>query len=99
MIRHLVMWAYIDPDDPGNREKAVTVKAVLEDLKYAVEGVVKLEVHIDPLPGCNAGIMMDCLFEDEEAKEAYLKHPSRLQIRSLLRSFTKDRMCMNHRAP
>ncbi len=97
MIRHVVMWNYDDECSPvENRENAIKIKSGLEDLRYAVEGVVSLNVYIDPLDSSNADIMLDSLFVDAEALAAYQEHPKHQRLAAFLRDCTTNRMCLDY---
>lgn len=90
------MWNYHeDCTDEENRENAIKIKSGLEDLRYAVEGVVSINVIIKPLASSNADIMLDSVFADVQALEAYQNHPSHKRLAAFIRESTQNRMCMD----
>ncbi len=100
MFKHVAMWKFADDNDPGgNRVKAINIKTALEELVYEVHGLLEVEVCIEPVDASadhaeGADIFMQCLFEDSEAYEDFLKHPHQLAADKLIRSCTEERLAM-----
>ncbi len=97
MFKHVAMWKFTDDDDPGgNRVKAINIKTSLEELVYEVHGLLEATVCIDPADKRpdGADIFMECLFEDREAYDDFLKHPHQLAADKLIRSCTEERLAM-----
>jgi hypothetical protein len=99
MVRHLVFWKYGDSfSDEENVKNAMHIKESLEALKDIIPGVVKILVITNPLPSSSgdADVILDSLFESEEALNAYQSHPEHVKAGSFIRSVLKDRKCIDY---
>ena len=96
MIRHLVAWNYRDGfSEAENLVNAARVKAELEALKQCVGGIVRLEVHTSLLPTGNRDILLDSLFESEEALAAYQVHPEHQRVSEFVGTVMQNRVCVD----
>lgn len=96
MVRHIVSWNFKEELTP--EEKAghgLKIKKDLEALKSVIEGIQELTVIVSPLPSSNAEIVLNSLFETEEALAAYQIHPEHKKASSFVGSVTKDRRCLD----
>jgi hypothetical protein len=73
------------------------MKSLLEELPKLIDGIVELKVQISPMPSSNRDIILDSLFENEEALAAYIVHPEHKRVGEFVRSVTKDRACMDYK--
>jgi hypothetical protein len=99
MIRHIVFWKYGDNfSSDENMKNAMKIKQSLEALKDIVPGAVKIHVIVDPLStgSGDADVILDSLFESEEALNVYQNHPEHLKAGSFIRSVMKDRKCIDY---
>ena len=97
MLRHIVMWNYKEGlSDSQNQENAKKLKAELEALKDSIQEVMEIKVHINSLPSSNMDIMLDSLFENEEALEIYKKHPEHVKIAEFVGSVLQNRACIDY---
>ena len=98
MVQHIVLWNYADGFSPEeNVQNAQKMKSMLEGLPGLIDGIVELKVQISPMPSSNRDIMLDSLFESEEALSAYIVHPEHKRVGKFVRSVTKDRACMDYK--
>jgi hypothetical protein len=99
MVRHLVFWKYGDNfSEEENLKNALQIKNSLEVLKDIIPGVVKIQVITEPLPSSSgdADIILDSLFESQEALNVYQSHPEHVKAGSFIRSVLKDRICIDY---
>jgi hypothetical protein len=97
MIRHFVLWNFADGFSPDeNIHNAQKMKSLLEELPSLIDGIVELKVQIEMMPSSNRDIMLDSLFESEEALAAYIVHPEHKRVGEFVRSVTKDRACVDY---
>jgi hypothetical protein len=96
MVRHIVLWNYADGFTPDeNVQNAQKMKVLLEELTGLIDGIVELKVQISTLPSSNRDILLDSLFESEEALAAYIVHPEHKRVGEFVRAVTKERACMD----
>lgn len=97
MVKHIILWQL--KDEYGNEEKEKIKKGIqegLEGLKGKVPGLLEIQVQICALASSNADVMLDSLFESEEALKAYAVHPAHVEVAdSKVRPFTKTRSCLD----
>jgi hypothetical protein len=97
MVRHIVLWNYADGFSPDeNIHNAQKMKGLLEELPSLIDGIIELKVQINPMSSSNRDIMLDSLFESEEALTAYIVHPEHKRVGEFVRSVTKDRACVDY---
>lgn len=97
MVRHIVMWnlneGFTDEEKKFNLEK---IKRKLEELKGLIEGVISLEVIINPLVGSNKDVILNSLFESEETLNHYQTHPEHIRVGGFIKSVTCNRVCFDY---
>ncbi len=98
MVQHIVLWNLKPELSAAEREAAGTkIKEILEAVKDKVDGVISLEVKINPLSGSNRDIALLSCFESEEALNAYQIHPEHQAASVYIRSVTCERACFDYR--
>jgi len=97
MVRHIVAWNYRDGfTDAENMANALKVKDGLESLIHAIDGIVEIKVHINELSSSNKDIVLNSLFESEEALKNYQIHPEHKKIGEFVGSVTQNRACIDY---
>ena len=97
MLRHIVSWSYKSGfSESQNKENAQRIKTELESLVGKIDGIVELEVHINVLPSSNRDIVLNSLFESDEALVAYQAHPEHKRVGSFVSSVTENRVCVDY---
>ena len=75
MVRHIVCWNYKDNfSNVENEQNGAIIKERLENLKSKIDGIISIKVCNHPLASSNCDIMLSCLFESQEALDAYQVH-------------------------
>jgi len=97
MLRHIVAWNYKDGFTyDENRKNAQKLKSELEALTQCIEGIIELKVHINTLSSGNRDIVLNSLFESEEALLAYQIHPEHKRVGEFVKAVTQDRVCVDY---
>lgn len=97
MLRHIVAWNYKDGfTESENKENAQKVKEELEALKDVVDGIIELKVNINTLSSGNRDIILNSLFEDEKALDAYQIHPEHVRVSSFVGTVVQNRICIDY---
>ena len=97
MVKHLIIWNL--KDEFAEDEKAAVkekIKSGLESLNGKIPGMKELTVRIDFLAGSNGDILLDGLFEDENALAEYQKNPLHLKEAEFVRKSVKSRYCVDY---
>ena len=98
MVKHVILWTL--KDEFSEDEKAnikAGIKEGLESLKGKIPGLVEIKVNINGLSSSNADLMLDSLFENEEALKGYAVHPEHVKIADgKVRPYTKLRSCLDY---
>lgn len=98
MIRHIVCWNYKDGfSNIENKENAQKMKLELEALTQYIDGIIDLQVYTDTLSSCNKDIILDSLFQSEEALAAYQIHPEHKKVSSFVGTVMQNRVCIDYR--
>lgn len=97
MVRHIVAWNYAEGfTEEEKKENAALIKAELEHLKSVIGGIISIEVWNNPLDTSESDLMLDCIFEDEEALKAYQVHPEHVRVATtVVRPATSNRKCID----
>lgn len=97
MVKHIILWQLKDEYESEEKEKIKKgIKEGLEGLKGKVPGLLEIQVQIRALASSNVDVMLDSLFESEEALKAYAVHPAHVEVAdSKVRPFTKTRSCLD----
>lgn len=98
MVRHVIVWTLKDEysDAEKNNIKA-GIKKGLEGLKGRVPGIVDIQVNTDCLRSSSGDVMLDSLFESQEALKEYSSHPAHLEVANgNVRPFVKVRSSFDY---
>lgn len=96
MVRHIVMWNFKEGFTPEeNAANAKRVKTELEALTATIPGTVSLHVYT----GLNTGdrnVVLNSLFESEEALAAYQVHPDHVRASNYVGTVMANRACIDY---
>lgn len=100
MVKHMILWELDDTLNTQEKERIKTeIKEGLEGLMGKIPGLLEIHVHADGLRSSNADVMLDSLFENEEALKGYAVHPEHVKVADgAVRPYTKVRMCLDYPA-
>lgn len=96
MLRHIVMFTLKEFDEAEKDAIKLKMKDILEGLKDIIPGIVKLNVITDPLPTTNGDVVLDSLFESEEALGNYQVHPEHIKVGEYIGTVRKERICIDY---
>lgn len=100
MVKHMILWELDDTLNTQEKERIkMEIKEGLEGLMGKIPGLLEIHVHADGLSSSNADVMLDSLFENEEALKGYAVHPEHVKVADgAVRPYTKVRMCLDYPA-
>ncbi|MBR1853745.1 MAG: Dabb family protein [Lachnospiraceae bacterium] len=98
MIKHVILWQLKDAlSDNEKQQIAQEIKIGLEGLQGVIPGLVDIHVQTKKLASSNADVILDSVFESEEALKGYAVHPEHVKVADeKVRPFTKTRVCMDY---
>jgi quinol monooxygenase YgiN len=79
-----------------NKENAMRVKRELEALLAVIDGIIGLDVHINEMASSNKDVILDSLFESEEALAAYQAHPEHQRVSAFVGTVLQGRSCFDY---
>ena len=97
MVRHIVAWNYADGFTPEeNKKNAEVMKKELENLINLIEGIVSIQLLVNPLDTSDSDLLLDSVFESEEALKAYKVHPEHVRVGTeYVKPVVKNRKCID----
>lgn len=98
MVKHVILWQLKDELSDSERVQVKAgIKTGLEQLMGKIPGLIEIKVETNPLASSNADMMLDSVFEDEEALKGYAVHPEHVAVAdNKVRPYTKTRVCMDY---
>ncbi len=98
MVRHVIVWTLKEEFVGDEKAKIIAeIKEGLEGLKGVVPGIVEIKVNTEGLPSSNGDLMLDSLFENEDALKGYSVHPAHVAVaEGKVRPFVKNRSCFDY---
>lgn len=100
MVRHIVLWKFKDEFTEAEKmSNAIRIKESLEALVDMIPGVVSIKVTPELLASTSDSVdlVLDSLYESEEALNNYQGHPEHLKAAGFVRSVIKDRVCIDYK--
>ncbi|MBQ3104286.1 MAG: Dabb family protein [Lachnospiraceae bacterium] len=98
MVKHVVLWKLKEDLTLEEKEQAKKgIKEGLEGLMGKIPGLLEAKVQTLGLSSSNVDVMIESLFESEEALQGYAKHPAHVEVATTkVRPFTAARTCMDY---
>ncbi|MBR0513288.1 MAG: Dabb family protein [Clostridia bacterium] len=98
MVRHIIVWTLKEEYSGAEKETIKKgIKEGLEGLKGQIPGLKEIRVHTAGLESSNADLMLDSLFENEQALKGYSGHPAHVAVATgKVRPYTKVRSCFDY---
>jgi hypothetical protein len=98
MIKHIVMWKLMEQAEGADKAaNAAKMKALLEDCRDIVPGIVAFEVALAQ-PGLEAtyDVLLYSVFKDKWALDAYQDHPTHVALKPFIAAVRLERQCMDY---
>ena len=96
MIKHMIIWKLKDSLSDKAKVKA-EIKAALEGLLGKIDGLVEMHILTEGFPSSSGDLMMDSLFTDKAALDAYQENPLHKEIATgLVRPAVDTRMAFDY---
>ncbi len=98
MVKHVILWT-LKPDlsDEEKQRIKAHIKMALEGLAGKISGLREIKINISPLASSSAELMLDSLFDSEEALKGYSVNPLHVAVADkYVRPYTATRVCMDY---
>ena len=97
MVRHVIIWTLKDEYTDSEKETIRQgIKEGLEGLRGKIPGLKEIHVRTRGLVSSKGDLMLDSLFEDEEALKAYSTNPLHVDVANgKVRPHVKIRSCFD----
>ena len=79
MLKHVIIWKLKETVE-NKAEIMQSIKLALEGLVGKIDGLKQMRILTEKLPSSSGDLMMDSLFESNEALKGYQKHPLHQEI-------------------
>ena len=98
MVKHVILWNLKSSySDEEKSEIKKNIKKEIEGLKGKIPGLIDIIVNIEGLGSSNADLMLDSLFESEQALKDYAVHPEHVKVAdNFVRPHTEKRSCIDY---
>lgn len=97
MVKHVVAWNYAEGfTAQENRSNAEIMKKELENLKDLIPGIISINLYINPISSSDSDLLLDSVFESEEALQAYIVHPEHVRVgTNYVKPVVTNRRCID----
>lgn len=98
MLRHVILWTLKKELSAEEKETIKkNAKKAFAGLNGKIKGMLHVEIIIPELSSSTCDIMLDSTFENEEAYNAYRKHPLHVVTADrYIRPFVETRLCSDY---
>ena len=98
MIKHIVLWRLKEyAEGSTKQENALKVKAMLENMRGKIPGMLKLEVGLNfegSDTACDISLYTE--FESRDALDAYQIHPVHMKVKEFLPLVRSERRVVDY---
>ncbi len=97
MVKHIVMFRFRDGySEEERRARAEEIQRRSLALKEQIPGIVELRVEIAPQGSSTHSILLEGIFESQDALDAYQTHPAHQAVGVLIKEMAGDRACFDY---
>lgn len=97
MVKHIVLFQFQEQVPPAERQqKGQEIKMRTEALVGVIPGVQSLQVQLAPVCTSTHHILLEGLFDSQEALMQYQTHPAHVSIGDVLRQVCQQRACFDY---
>lgn len=97
MVKHIVMFRFLDHvPEAERRQKGQIIKEKTEALAGQLPGVQEMQVQLAPVGTSTHDLLLEGLFDTEEALDHYQSHPAHVAIGAIIKSVAAGRACFDY---
>ena len=100
MFTHIVLWRLQETAGGRSRaENARLIKERFEEMANMLDGLRRLDVGINVIPGDDAAdVVLSSEFESRAAFDAYIEHPAHKALAGFIKDVRVDRRVIDYEA-
>lgn len=99
MVKHIVMFQFQEQITPEQRRQiGQEVKQRTEALVGVIPGVQSLKVQLAPVGTSTHHILLEGIFDSQEALQQYQIHPAHMSIGDVFKRACQQRACFDYEA-
>lgn len=98
MVKHIVLWKLKEELSKEEKDKVKKeIKEGLLGLKGKIKEIVEIKVNTEGMEGSTVDVLLDTVFENEEALKAYATHPDHIAVgMAKIKPFMAERICYDY---
>jgi len=98
MIRHVVMWKFLEQAEGAPREENLRkAKTLLDDLPRRIPGILEWDVGVNVVPSEQShDLVLVSAFADASSLDAYQKHAEHQRVVTFLRKVHRGRVVVDY---
>ena len=98
MVKHIVLWKLKEELSKEEKDKVKKeIKEGLLGLKGKIKEIVEIKVNTEGMEGSTVDVLLDTVFENEEALKTYADHPDHVAVgMAKIKPFMAERICYDY---
>ena len=98
MVKHIVLWKLKEELSKEEKDKVKKeIKEGLLGLKDKIKEIVEIKVNTEGMEGSTVDVLLDTVFENEEALKTYATHPDHIAVgMAKIKPFMAERICYDY---
>ena len=98
MVKHIVLWKLKEELSKEEKDKVKKeIKEGLLGLKGKIKEIVEIKVNTEGMEGSTVDVLLDTVFENEEALKTYASHPDHIAVgMAKIKPFMAERICYDY---
>ena len=87
MVKHIVLWKLKEELSKEEKDK----------VKKEIKEIVEIKVNTEGMEGSTVDVLLDTVFENEEALRTYAAHPDHVAVgMAKIKPFMAERICYDY---
>ena len=98
MVKHIVLWKLKEELSKEEKDKVKKeIKEGLLGLKGKIKEIVEIKVNTEGMEGSTVDVLLDTVFENEDALKIYASHPDHVAVgMAKIKPFMAERICYDY---
>ena len=98
MVKHIVLWKLKEELSKEEKDKVKKeIKEGLLELKGKIKEIVEIKVNTEGMEGSTVDVLLDTVFESEEALRTYAAHPDHVAVgMAKIKPYMAERICYDY---